>query len=52
MSDEFGLIVNMTVVLAVAGLGGLLASLLRQPPVAGYLAAGVVMGPLRRVSPV
>lgn len=45
MTDEFALIVNITVVLAVAGLGGLLASLLRQPPVAGYLAAGVTIGP-------
>ncbi len=45
MTDEFGLIVNVTVALAVAGLGGLLASLLRQPPVAGYLAAGVAIGP-------
>lgn len=45
MTDEFALIVNITVVLAVAGLGGLLASLLRQPPVAGYLAAGVAIGP-------
>jgi monovalent cation:H+ antiporter-2, CPA2 family len=45
MTDEFSLIVNITVVLAVAGVGGLLASLLRQPPVAGYLAAGVAIGP-------
>lgn len=45
MTDGFSLIVNITVVLAVAGLGGLLASLLRQPPVAGYLAAGVAIGP-------
>ncbi|MGE0114488.1 MAG: cation:proton antiporter [Steroidobacteraceae bacterium] len=45
MTDEFVLIVNITVVLAVAGLGGMLASLLRQPPVAGYLAAGVAIGP-------
>jgi CPA2 family monovalent cation:H+ antiporter-2 len=45
MSDEFSLIVNITIALAVAGVGGLLASLLRQPPVAGYLAAGVAIGP-------
>ena len=45
MTDEFSLIVNITVVLALAGVGGLLASLLRQPPVAGYLAAGVAIGP-------
>lgn len=45
MTDEFALIVNITVALALAGLGGLLASLLRQPPVAGYLAAGVAIGP-------
>ena len=45
MTDASALIVNITVVLAVAGIGGLLASLLRQPPVAGYLAAGVAMGP-------
>jgi CPA2 family monovalent cation:H+ antiporter-2 len=45
MTDGFALITNITVVLAVAGLGGLLASLLRQPPVAGYLAAGVAIGP-------
>jgi monovalent cation:H+ antiporter-2, CPA2 family len=45
MTDEFSLIVNITVVLAVAGIGGLLASMLKQPPVAGYLAAGVAIGP-------
>jgi len=45
MTDEFSLIVNITVVLALAGVGGLLASLLKQPPVAGYLAVGVVIGP-------
>lgn len=45
MTDEFALIVNITVVLSVAGLGGLLATFLRQPPVAGYLVAGLVIGP-------
>lgn len=45
MTDEFALIVNITVVLAVAGLGGWLATLLRQPPVAGYLVAGLMIGP-------
>ncbi|MGD9842623.1 MAG: cation:proton antiporter [Steroidobacteraceae bacterium] len=45
MTEEFSLIINITVVLALAGLGGLLATFLRQPPVAGYLAAGVVIGP-------
>jgi CPA2 family monovalent cation:H+ antiporter-2 len=44
MTDEFALIVNITVVLALAGIAGLLATLLRQPPVAGYLVAGVVIG--------
>ena len=45
MSEEFFLIVNITIALAVAGVGGLLASWLRQPPIAGYLAAGVAIGP-------
>jgi CPA2 family monovalent cation:H+ antiporter-2 len=45
MTDDFSLVLNITVALALAGLGGLLASVLRQPPVVGYLAAGVAIGP-------
>lgn len=45
MTEGFDLIVNITIALAMAGVCGLLASRLRQPPVAGYLLAGVLIGP-------
>lgn len=45
MIDDYSLVLNITVALAFAGLGGLIAGVLRQPPVVGYLAAGVAIGP-------
>lgn len=45
MTDSFALILNITVALALAALCGILAARLRQPPVAGYLLAGVLIGP-------
>jgi len=45
MTEDFSLVLNITIALAFAGLGGLLAGFLKQPPVVGYLAAGVVVGP-------
>jgi CPA2 family monovalent cation:H+ antiporter-2 len=43
--DEFGLIMNMAIVLGAALAGGLVARLLRQSAIIGYLLAGVVIGP-------
>jgi len=43
--DEFGLIVNMAIVLGAALAGGLAARFLKQSAIIGYLLAGVVIGP-------
>jgi CPA2 family monovalent cation:H+ antiporter-2 len=45
MNQEFHLLVNVAVAVAVALVGGLLAHSLRQPVIVGYLLAGVVIGP-------
>ena len=43
--DEFGLIMNMAIVLGAALAGGLAARFLKQSAIIGYLLAGVVIGP-------
>ncbi len=45
MQEDFRLIVDLVSVLAVAACGGLLAALLRQPVLLGYLIGGMVVGP-------
>lgn len=45
MQEDFRLIVDLVLVLAVAACGGLLASLLRQPVLLGYLIGGMIVGP-------
>lgn len=45
MPENFRLIIDLVTVLAVAAAGGLLASVLRQPPILGYLLAGMIVGP-------
>jgi monovalent cation:H+ antiporter-2, CPA2 family len=45
VQEDFRLIVDLVSVLAVAACGGLLASLLRQPVLLGYLIGGMVIGP-------
>ncbi|RUR85792.1 cation:proton antiporter [Chlorogloeopsis fritschii PCC 9212] len=45
MQEDFRLIVDLVSVLAVAACGGLLAALLRQPVLLGYLIGGMVIGP-------
>ncbi|WP_413199109.1 cation:proton antiporter [Nostoc piscinale] len=45
MQEDFRLIVDLVLVLGVAACGGLLASLLRQPVLLGYLIGGMVVGP-------
>jgi CPA2 family monovalent cation:H+ antiporter-2 len=43
--EDFRLIVDLVLVLAAATAGGLLASLLKQPALLGYLIGGIVVGP-------
>ncbi|MBD2082661.1 cation:proton antiporter [Leptolyngbya sp. FACHB-17] len=45
MQEDFRLIVDLVSVLAAAAAGGLLAALLKQPVLLGYLVAGVIVGP-------
>ena len=45
MQEDFRLIVDLVLVLAVSAVGGLLAALFRQPVLLGYLVGGVVIGP-------
>lgn len=45
MQEDFRLIVDLVTVLAAAAAGGLLAALLRQPILLGYLLAGMIVGP-------
>lgn len=45
MQEDFRLIVDLVSVLAAAAAGGLLAALLKQPVLLGYLLAGMVVGP-------
>lgn len=45
MPEDFRLIVDLVLVLAAATVGGLLASLLQQPAILGYLIGGIIVGP-------
>ncbi|NEQ77010.1 MAG: sodium:calcium exchanger [Okeania sp. SIO2C9] len=45
MQEDFRLIIDLVLVLAAAATGGLLASLLRQPVLLGYLVGGMIVGP-------
>ena len=45
MQEDFRLIIDLVTVLAVAACGGLLAALLKQPVLLGYLIGGMVVGP-------
>ncbi len=45
MEEDFRLIVDLVLVLGAAASGGLLAALLKQPVLLGYLIAGVIVGP-------
>jgi CPA2 family monovalent cation:H+ antiporter-2 len=45
MSDELQVLVNLSVALALAFVGGALAVRLRQSPLVGYLLAGIIIGP-------
>ncbi len=45
MQEDFRLIVDLVTVLGAAAAGGLLAALLRQPVLLGYLLGGMVVGP-------
>ncbi|MBW4642211.1 MAG: cation:proton antiporter [Goleter apudmare HA4340-LM2] len=45
MQEDFRLIVDLVSVLAVAACGGLLAALVKQPVLLGYLIGGMIIGP-------
>ncbi len=45
MQEDFRLIIDIVLVLGVAAVGGLLVSLLRRPPLIGYLMGGMIVGP-------
>ncbi|MEI6442756.1 MAG: cation:proton antiporter [Nostocales cyanobacterium ELA583] len=45
MQEDFRLIVDLVLVFAVAACGGLLAALLKQPVLLGYLIGGMIIGP-------
>lgn len=45
MQEDFRLIVDLVIVLAAAASGGLVAALLRQPVLLGYLVGGAIVGP-------
>jgi monovalent cation:H+ antiporter-2, CPA2 family len=45
VQEDFRLIVDLVVVLAAAAAAGLLAALLRQPVLLGYLVGGAIIGP-------
>ncbi|MDY7021989.1 MAG: cation:proton antiporter, partial [Cyanobacteriota bacterium] len=45
MPEDFRLIVDLVIVLTAATAGGLLASLLKQPALLGYLIGGIAIGP-------
>jgi monovalent cation:H+ antiporter-2, CPA2 family len=45
VQEDFRLIVDLVLVLGAAAAGGLLAALLKQPVLLGYLIAGVIVGP-------
>ena len=43
--EELGLVIDLSLALVVALLGGLIAHRLRQPAILGYLAAGILLSP-------
>lgn len=45
MQEDFRLIVDLVSVFAVAACGGMLAALLKQPVLLGYLVGGMIVGP-------
>jgi CPA2 family monovalent cation:H+ antiporter-2 len=45
VQEDFRLIIDLVLVFAVAACGGLLAALLKQPVLLGYLIGGMVVGP-------
>ncbi len=45
MQEDFRLIVDLVTVLGIAALGGLVAAILKQPTLLGYLIGGMVVGP-------
>ncbi|XFA74064.1 cation:proton antiporter [Thermosynechococcaceae cyanobacterium Okahandja] len=45
MNEDFRLVIDLGVVLGAAAMGGVLAALLRQPILLGYLLAGMLVGP-------
>ncbi len=45
MPEDFRLILDIALVLAAAASGGFLASVFQQPPLLGYLLAGILVGP-------
>ncbi|MGA9379518.1 MAG: cation:proton antiporter [Phormidium sp.] len=45
MQEDFRLIVDLVLVLSAAAVGGLLAAIVRQPVLLGYLLGGMVVGP-------
>ena len=45
MQEDFRLIIDLVLVLAVSAAGGLLAALFRQPVLLGYLVGGMIIGP-------
>jgi CPA2 family monovalent cation:H+ antiporter-2 len=45
VQEDFRLIVDLVTVLAAAAAGGILAAVLRQPILLGYLLAGMIVGP-------
>src|SRR2546422_10939619 len=45
MQHEFPILINITVALLAAFIGGLLARRLKLPPMVGYMLAGVAIGP-------
>ncbi|BAZ85809.1 cation:proton antiporter domain-containing protein [Dolichospermum compactum] len=45
MQEDFRLIIDLVLVFAVAACGGLLAALLKQPVLLGYLIGGMIVGP-------
>ncbi|MBC7983027.1 MAG: cation:proton antiporter, partial [Candidatus Obscuribacterales bacterium] len=45
MEQELPLVLNITIALTIAVIGGVVASTLKQSPILGYLLAGVIIGP-------
>lgn len=45
MQEDFRLILDLVTMLGAAAVGGLFASILRQPAILGYLLGGIVVGP-------